>query len=99
MAPATWGSDLDIFLEAVACLLVYIKGMCNELHYNAFRNNAANIRHVKSCFMSARANALLKRETFLFLCHCKQKKFNPFNKNAVKIKDYKSKRQKANEMY
>ena len=50
-------SDLDICLVTVACLLEYIKGMCNELHYNAFRNNAANIRHVKSCFMSA--NALL----------------------------------------
>ena len=57
-------SDLDSCLVAVACLLEYSKGVCNELHYNAFRNNAANIRHVKSCFMST--NALLKRETLLF---------------------------------
>ena len=68
-------SDLDSYLVAVACLLEYSNGVCNELHYNAFRNNAANIRHVKSCFMST--NALLKRDTLLFLCDCKKKKISP----------------------
>ena len=55
-------SDLDSYLVAVECLLEYSKGMCNELCYNAFRNNAANIRHVKSYYLST--NALLKWETF-----------------------------------
>ena len=68
-------SDLDICLVVVACLLEYSKGMCNELRYNAFRNNAANIRHVKSYFMST--IALVKRETFFFLCDNKKRNCTP----------------------
>ena len=32
---------------APATCVHYSKRMCNELHYNAFRNNAVNIRQVR----------------------------------------------------
>ena len=52
-------SDLDSYLVPVANAYW---NTANELCYNAFTNNAANIRNVKSCYLST--NALLKRETF-----------------------------------
>ena len=44
-------------MAPAACVQIKT-GMCNKLHYNAFRNNAANIRH-DQCFCQQ-----MKRETF-----------------------------------